>query len=247
MVKRKSLIALSLAFALGACTSQTALTTTPPSVAATEPDFQETSPPATTTPTIVASSREPCYVGSAGGKTAYNRPSVQAEVFGQVPDDNPMQVNGLTQDGWIGFEPGVAQAGNIGLFRLRWLPPGTGSLQGDCESLPTLPSLPANVCFTMAMGEEPVYSAASESASIVASLQLNAYAGVVSRTPDGWLELDLTVGSMGVSGPGWIPAATANFNGPCRRFGPYSPGVVLVDVNPHVQRLRIAEEHERRG
>jgi photosystem II stability/assembly factor-like uncharacterized protein len=179
------------------------LTPTPPESQATE-----STPPG------------PCTVNNAAGFTAYNRPSFNAQVFGQVPDDNPLPVSGLTQDGWIGFEPGVAQAGNIGLFRLRWLPPESGSLVGDCQNLPTLPTLPAQVCFTMAMGEESIHAAANEDSPLIGTLQLNAYARVVSRTPDGWLELDLSESSLGLSGPGWIPAAAANFNGPCDRFAP---------------------------
>ena len=27
---------------------------------------------------------------------------------------------GRTADGWLGFDPGVAQAANVGIFRLRW-------------------------------------------------------------------------------------------------------------------------------
>ncbi len=232
MAKRTSLIAVSLAFVLGACTSQPATTPASSGATPTEPGLIETSLPASETPKTGATHREPCLVGSAGGLTAYKRPSTQAEIFGQVPDDNPLQVSGLTQDGWIGFDPGVAQAGNTGLFRLRWLPPSSGSLQGDCETLPTLPSLPANVCFTMAMGEEPIFSAASESAPVVGSLQVNAYASVVSRTPDDWLELDLAVSSMGLSRPGWIPAAAANFNGPCGRFGPVPDAVPITSLPP---------------
>ena len=209
---------IALSLLLTACTTpvtETAGPSNPSPTAASLPTESPTQP----TPTE-AGSGEPCTVTGAAGVTAYQRPSTQAEIFGQVPDDSPLRVSGLTQEGWMGFDPGVAQAGNIGLFRLRWLPPGSGSLQGDCDMLPTLPTLPPNVCFTMAMGEEAIHSAASEASPVIGSLQANAYARVVSRTPDGWLELDLSVSSLGMGGPGWNPASSASFNGPCDRFRP---------------------------
>jgi photosystem II stability/assembly factor-like uncharacterized protein len=218
-----------LALAASACTAGGAGISTPTD---SPPQQAPTLTPPPEARRTEAAAQEACTVHSAAGLTAYDRPSLDAQVFGQVPDDIPLPVTGLTQDGWIGFEPGVAQAGNIGLFRLRWLPPGSGSLEGDCENLPTLPTLPARVCFTMAMGEELIRAGAHEDSPVIGTLQLNAYAEVVSRTPDGWLELDLSQSSMGISGPGWIPAAAANFNGPCDRFAPLTQAPPIAHLDP---------------
>jgi len=225
------LIVVSVMLAAAACGTRQTASPAPSSATAVQPTLTQTSSPAVTTPAIEETTGEACSV-SAPGLTAYKRPSTQAEVFGQVPDDSPLRVSGLTQDGWIGFEPGVAQGGNVGIFRLRWLPPGSGSLQGECGNLATLPSLPANVCFTMAMGEVALHRAASAESAVTGSLQLNAYARVVSRTPDGWLELDLSVSSLGISGPGWIQATAANFNGPCGRFGPELDASPIARLSP---------------
>jgi len=210
------MLGISIVGLLVACTPQPAAAPTP---TPTPPPQVATATGETTTPPTSAADGS-CSVVAAGGLTAYKRPSLDAEIFGQLPDDSPLPIAGQTQEGWIGFDPGVAQAGNVGIFRLRWLPPGSGSLTGSCSSLPTLPTLPANVCFTMAMGEQPVYAAASEASAVVATLQLNAYASVVSRTPDGWLELNLNESSLGMGGAGWLPATAANFNGPCSRYAP---------------------------
>ena len=42
---------------------------------------------------------------------------------------------GVTEGGWIGFDPQTAQAGNVGPFRLRWLPPeGNYASSGDSRT-----------------------------------------------------------------------------------------------------------------
>ncbi len=63
-------------------------------------------------------------------------------------------------DGWLGFDPGVAQAANIGVFRLRWMPPGAPvSLDGDCVSVPIEPWVPLpGVCYQMSMGPVEVHT-----------------------------------------------------------------------------------------
>ncbi|MCD4699471.1 MAG: hypothetical protein K8R91_02740 [Phycisphaerae bacterium] len=53
--------------------------------------------------------------------TAYRLPDDTSDVFGYVPVAEAYKVLARTADGWVGFDPGVAQAGNIGLAHHRWV------------------------------------------------------------------------------------------------------------------------------
>lgn len=53
--------------------------------------------------------------------TAYRLPDDTSDVFGYVPAGEAYEVLARTADGWLGFDPGVAQAGNIGLAHHRWV------------------------------------------------------------------------------------------------------------------------------
>ncbi len=185
-----------------------------------------TTPPVIVTPPSGSPSPEvtsnaPCTIQPQSGLTAYKRPSTQAEVFADVPTGMTLTALGMTETGWIGFDPGTAQAANIGPFRLRWLPPeGSYELDGDCANLTVYPSLPAGVCFTMAMGVQPIYASANEASEPRTQLEPGDYVGVISRSPDDWLELDVNSGSRQEQGTAWMPGQYANFNGPCSALFP---------------------------
>jgi hypothetical protein len=53
--------------------------------------------------------------------TVYRLPLAGSEVFGTLPAGQSHEVLARTADGWVGFDPGIAQAGNTGLARLRWI------------------------------------------------------------------------------------------------------------------------------
>jgi hypothetical protein len=147
--------------------------------------------------------------------TAYTRPSWQATVFGQLPAGERAPVSAATADGWLGFDPGVAQAANVGPFRLRWVPKSDAlKLEGACGNLPVIEGPPAGVCFQMFMEDAPIYAEPSASSAVVATARAEDYAQVIGAS-DKWLHLDLSVGSMKRNAKGWIERSKANFNGPC--------------------------------
>lgn len=86
-----------------------------------------------------------CTVTAPDGTTAYSESSVNANVFGQMSGDDPRPAGVRTKDGWIGFDPGVAQAGNVGRARNRWVNKNTAALTfnpAGCENaLPLVLSL----------------------------------------------------------------------------------------------------------
>jgi hypothetical protein len=63
----------------------------------------------------------PCSIVAEGDVTVYSRLSSNAAVFGSMASGFHVILEGRTADGWLGFDPGVAQAANIGIFRLRWI------------------------------------------------------------------------------------------------------------------------------
>jgi hypothetical protein len=53
--------------------------------------------------------------------TAYRLPINTSDVFGTMSEGETFEALARTVDGWLGFDPGIAQAGNIGLAHHRWV------------------------------------------------------------------------------------------------------------------------------
>ena len=62
----------------------------------------------------------PCEFTGTTDLTVYRLPVAGSDIFGTLPAGETHEVLARTADGWIGFDPGVAQAGNIGLAHHRW-------------------------------------------------------------------------------------------------------------------------------
>ncbi len=70
------------------------------------------------TPTAPA---EPCMLTANLAVTAYRLPDGASDIFGTVSTGDTFEVLARTTGGWLGFDPGIAQAANIGLARHRWV------------------------------------------------------------------------------------------------------------------------------
>lgn len=196
-------------------------------------------PPPTSLPTIEVVSTIPvpptviplptgtgaCTPVATSAFDVYTRPSLMADVFGSLtPDFPPVSIAGRTADGWLGFDPGVAQAANIGVFRLRWIPPGAPvSLSGDCASVPVEAWVPApGVCFQMSMAPVEVHTAADPSSSVSHTLMVGEFVAVTGQTGTGWLFVNGNEGNVpGVVG--YIPQLEMNANGPCEAIPVVAP------------------------
>ena len=66
-------------------------------------------------------SSDPCMFTANDPITAYRLPDDTSDVFGVVGAGESFEVLAWTADGYVGFDPGVAQAGNIGLAHHRWV------------------------------------------------------------------------------------------------------------------------------
>ena len=159
---------------------------------------------------------EPCSIVAQGDVTVYSRPSSNAAVFGSMASGFHVIPEGRTEDGWLGFDPGVAQAANVGIFRLRWIEESSDiELEGTCEDLPELKGPPAGVCFTMPMDGVHVYTEADVSSEGIATMRWGDYAAVTGKTKLDWARVDLSVGNVGLDLAGWVQGVTLNLNGPC--------------------------------
>ncbi len=188
-----------------------------PSGTAAPPPSEPTQVEPSSTPIQPAVTEQPpvCELVAKGNLMAYERPSVDARVFATLPPTLRVRVEAVTGDGWVGFDPGYAQAGNVGLFRLRWVRGGGAfALEGACEELPEVAGPAAGVCFTMAVEETPVYAQSDTASVVIATLQHADYARVLGVT-DGWLFVDLCESSLELDRRGWIARDLASFNGPC--------------------------------
>ncbi|MBN1259088.1 MAG: hypothetical protein JXB35_00265 [Anaerolineae bacterium] len=160
----------------------------------------------------------PCTIHADANVAVYQRPSTVASVFGTLMPGDTYPALVRTVEGWFGFDPGVAQAANTGVFRYRWIEKGVAGLQleGDCEALPVVVGPPPGVCFDMPMESVLVYAAPDLTTTVVATLVVEDYAAIVGRTGDGaWYKVDLEPGNTGLAVVGWIEGWTINMNGPC--------------------------------
>lgn len=213
---------------LAACASAPTPTPVPPSPTALSPTVTPVPPTVTPAPTasnsptgtLSSASSGPCMLVTTKALTAYTRPSTQAAVFGQVPIGDKRPVGGATADGWIGFDPGVAQAANVGPFRLRWVQKSDAAkLEGACDAshVPTVANLPPTACFEMFMEQTKIYTTANKSSAVIVTAKAGDYAQVTAANAT-WLQLDLNIGSLKQAKTGWVDRAAANFNGPCDKL-----------------------------
>ncbi len=159
---------------------------------------------------------EPCVLIPNSDLPTYYRPDLKSEIFEIMPSGMPVYVFAESADGWIGFDPGIPQAANVGPFRLRWVQEGGAfSLQGACDTLPVIEPPPTGVCFTMAMTDFPVFAAPSAESEIMTVIESDEYISMISQPSPGWYQVDLSVGSVGLEGKGWVQAKWINLNGPC--------------------------------
>ena len=172
-----------------------------------------------------------CTFTADGPTTIYTRPSLTADVFYEAAAGFSVpEFQAQTSDGWLGFDPGIAQAANTGPFRLRWIPPSAGTFSGDCGGLPVVWGPPPGVCFLMPMGPVDVHDAPDAAASVIATLAVDDYVAIDSVNAAGWAHVDFSPGNTGLSLTGWVAPADLNMNGPCD-FSPPTPTPVSAAIS----------------
>jgi|GEM_PF-1324313 len=165
----------------------------------------------------------PCKLLANATTTLYSRPHASSSVFGQIFRNEEVLVGGKTAEGWLGFDPAVAQAPNVGPFRLRYIEPGSDvTLSGNCSLVPTVVSLPPSACFVMAQSDVSIYQSPTSSAPVILSMRFGDYVEAVGdRGRDSpnlrsyFIKVDARSGSLSTTTEGWISGNEANFNGLC--------------------------------
>ncbi len=167
-------------------------------------------PPQTPTPS------GPCEISATNPVTIYQRPSAASDVFGTFTSSDTAQATAKTADGFYGFEPGTAQAGNVGLFRLRWVLKTIDiTLSPGCAGLPTVVAPIAGICYAMMIEDTSIFSSPDTTSALVTTMHKNDYAMITAHNP-GWFTLDLNVASPSMDSLGYLEEnKLGGFNGPC--------------------------------
>jgi hypothetical protein len=153
----------------------------------------------------------PCVLVADDSLTILSRPEPSAGVFGSAARGDSIRVTATAAGGWLGFDPAVAQAANVGPFRLRWIAPDAPfTLSGACRTLPVIEAPDAGVCYLMAGASIALRAAPEAGAAVVDSLAAGGYAPVAGRRPDGWTRVRLPDGREA-----WAAPEDGSFNGPC--------------------------------
>ena len=153
-----------------------------------------------------------CARVTAQPATLYRRPATDAPRFGQTAAGEKLTLLARTADGWVGFDPSVAQAANVGIFRLRWLPQSALAPGADCADLPLVTAPPAG-CLLMASHPVPVRAQPAAGAAVLSTIPTGSYAQVsVADVTGGWLKVTVP----GQAQPGYVAEADINFSGECR-------------------------------
>jgi hypothetical protein len=189
---------LCLAVMLAACVSQPAETPLP------------ATPTPTDTPTPV-----PCRFEALRTYAIYRFPSTSAPVFSQFTAGDEAFPTHRTQNGFYGFDPGVAQAGSIGVFRLRWfLKTSYIPSFGDCDSLPVVMGPMDGICYVVMNSDTALYASDDLGSAVIGNMDESDY---VMQLSSGalWVNVDLNVGSEQVDVTGWVPRSTVIYQGAC--------------------------------
>ncbi|MCW5877921.1 MAG: hypothetical protein KIS80_03525 [Anaerolineales bacterium] len=155
----------------------------------------------------------------------YARPSRDAQIFGELNPGFSSPVVARTESGWVGFDPGIAQAANVGVFRMRWAHFDDVSLSGDCLSVTQLNWIPRpQQCYVMPMEPVTLHTNPGTNASVRGTLEMGQFAGVLGLTSTGWAQLDLSDGNTPLTGIAWMEQSALNMNGTtCDELPPVHP------------------------
>jgi hypothetical protein len=158
---------------------------------------------------------EPCQLTAMEAVTVYNRPSAAAHVFSTLGTGESVEPAVKTADGFYGFDPGVAQAGNVGVFRNRWILKNYQvEPMGNCAKVPIVVGPISNLCYAMIMDDTPVFTSADTASAVLTTLHSGDYVQALG-TASGWVKVDLNVGSISIDNIGWIQDSHVGYNGDC--------------------------------
>jgi hypothetical protein len=144
--------------------------------------------------------------------SVYARPDSADGRWGVLVPGDSVVIEATTRDGWLGFDPGVAQAGNSGSFRYRWIEPGRSySVIGDPSMLEVVWGPGAGIPYAMTFEPVNVHAEPDPLSAVLGTLPGESAAAIVSQEGD-WLEIDPSEGPTPDSPAGWISLTEASIS-----------------------------------
>ncbi len=154
-----------------------------------------------------------CMLTALDSLDVYSRPDNDASLWGILPPGGCITISGVTADGWLGFDPGVAQAGNSGSFRYRWIAPGGSfTLTGDHDRIETVWGPAAGITYAMTFTTTPIYVEPDTSSFIADSLPGDSAACILSRM-DGWYHISTSESPTPDVLSGWVNSMDVSVSG----------------------------------
>lgn len=161
----------------------------------------------------VPAERVECTLVCLDSTDVFTRPDSSALLMGKLAPRTTVVISGKTVDGWLGFDPGVAQAGNTGSFRYRWISETAQYvLDGQLAEVPVVWGPISGITYAMTGFAEPLYSEPDSSSEIVDSIASSSAAAVIAMNED-WYLVDLSEGPEERDVQGWIPSIGVSVSG----------------------------------
>ena len=163
---------------------------------------------------VVPVSEQTVIVVAEDSITVRSRPDAADGRWGVLAPGDSAVIEVTTRDGWLGFDPGVAQAGNSGSFRYRWIEPGWSyTLIGDPSMLEVVWGPRAGIRYAMTFEPVDVHSEPDLLSAVIGTLPGGSAAAIVSQEGD-WLRIDPSEGPAPDSPAGWISLTEASISEP---------------------------------
>lgn len=154
-----------------------------------------------------------CTLVCLDSTDVFTRPDSSARLMGKLAPRTRVMISGKTGDGWLGFDPGVAQAGNTGSFRLRWISTAARYvLDGELAEVPLVWGPVPGITYAMTGFSLPLYSQPDSSSQVVDSIPPFSAGEIVARTAE-WYLVDLSQGPEERGVQGWIPSIDVSVSG----------------------------------
>ncbi len=158
--------------------------------------------------TISSVSASPAAFESLDSLDVYSRPNSRSEIWSQLLPGESVTLEVITASGWLGFEPGVAQAANTCSFRYRWLPPDS-SVATDSLTVIWAPKL--DVSYAMTQMDTPIYPDQDTTSTPLAIIPSNSAAAIIGITAT-WFKVDLYDSPLEEDVQGWILSEAVSIN-----------------------------------
>lgn len=117
------------------------------------------------------------------------RPDPDSDIRAELLPGEEVNLQVRTESGWLGFDPALAQAANICIFRYRWLPPGSVSV--SAEELPVVWAPSLYVSCAMTQVETPVYAGQDTTSTPLAVIPANSAVAIVEISVT-WFRVDMS-------------------------------------------------------